>query len=182
MAPASVDSCQVDCTSWLKYSLAAALKNQRRYLCGCYGDAASPPKTTAELRVLVSAEGITGVQVAKGAPEAAHARCLTRQAGRAVESWLRLRPGWFSRGGSWSQDRLAASWRKTDSTVRYDWEGLTCRPQEREADPGEPRLSAAWLKEYPDGLVCRVFHCAPSPGCCKPRNVVWQFPLVSAPR
>lgn len=175
-----MEHCQADCSSWLKYSLAAALKNQQRYLCGCFPNGA-PSGTAAELQVLISTEGITGVRLIRAPGGAALASCLTRNAGRAVASWLRLKPGWFSRGGSWSQQHLAASWRKTTSTVRFDWEGLSCGSKKREADADEPRLSARWLKEYPDGLVCRVFHCAPSPQCCKPRNVLWQFPLVSTP-
>lgn len=187
LKPAVVDRCQTDCTSWLKYSLAAALLDQRRHLCGCFGAGASPEGTTAELRVLISTEGIAGVHVVRAARDAALSRCLTRGAGQAVESWLRLRPGWFRHGGSWSQGRLGVSWRRASSSVHFDWEGLTCQARESQPpndrpSPGDRGLSAAWRKEHPDGLVCRVFHCAPSPGCCKPRNVVWQFPLVRGGR
>jgi len=175
----TADHCHADCTSWLEHSLAAALRNQRRFLCGCLPAGTAGGKALAELRVLISSEGVAGVHLVRAPGEAKAARCLTRQAGLAVQSWLRLKPGWYNQGGGWQQDRVAASWRKTEASVQFDWEGLTCAGSQGEPDPGPPRLSAAWRREHPDGLVCRVFHCAPSPRCCKPRNVVWQFPLLS---
>jgi len=126
--------------------------------------------------VLISSERVAGIHLVRAPGDAAVARCLTRQAGLATQSWLRLKPGWFRQGGAWQQHHLAASWRKTEASIQLDWEGLTCAAGQGEPEPGPPRLSAAWRKEYPDGLVCR------SPRCCKPRNVVWQFPLLSPSR
>lgn len=175
--PAPVDRCQVDCTSWLKYSLAAALLAQRRFLCGCLAGESSPRQ--AELRVLISTEGVAGVHLVRGPGQAPLASCLVRRTGRAVESWLKLRPGWFRQGGTWAQRRLSRSWARASSAVHFHWEGLACGPGDRAADPGEPRLPAPWIGAHPDGLVCRVFDCAPSPTSCRPRNVMWQFPLIS---
>ncbi len=170
------DACQVDCDSWLRYSIPAAISAQRAHLCGCLG--AGPAGRAVTLQLLISAEGIAGTRVVARNTSPAVTRCLLRRAGAAAGRWLALKPGWYRAGGSWSPARLAASWRKTPAPLEYDWEGITCSPAEAATDPGEPRLPASWIRAHRDGLACEVFQCAPSPRCCKPRNVVWQLRLA----